>query len=484
MSDIISYIKNNYSNIHKNELEGIAEKLVEYYNPIISHWIRYSYGGGRYEQISPVAISASKKEFQIKIESALNTFIFNKKHYENNRDINSYLRKVIKNTALSSIKFNVTNDKRQSFYACPVCKYYGIKQKLSLHDGSLFCQHCSDELDFILKNSILGIEPKFRFISLFLNHSKKGIKCPHCCRFIPNSSLEKNNNHCAYPDCGKKVEDMTNEKVHPTISLKFALFNIDDETDYNVRKISSASTNGLENLTIKYDIINDLNLLYSVINEQRILVQRSNLKCTKIQKKLMYDAFDNMVKKYPEDMIQYLVNRKPVDFSIQPVIFQEYVNLIENSLPFDIKKNGKIIKIDSVLDSNLALFCGESKYNTEVKSGGVILNETKETYVGRRQFKDYGPCFIGKLIDVIDNNSGQSILKKVKDYTFIKININDVKEGTPVTVHHYRILPHYEMGALVFLQRIRKKIVDSVYFRKFGTKRSAKGKDNVTGKII
>ena len=50
----------------------------------------------------------------------------------------------------------------------------------------------------------------------------------------------------------------------------------------------------------------------------------------------------------------------------------------------------------------------------------------------------------------------------------------DVGPGTPVEVTHYFINSHYEIGPMVYLQRIRKKIVDKIFFKMHGTKREAR----------
>jgi len=49
-----------------------------------------------------------------------------------------------------------------------------------------------------------------------------------------------------------------------------------------------------------------------------------------------------------------------------------------------------------------------------------------------------------------------------------------IEKNIPVTVSHFRIPSHYELGSLVYLQRIRRQIVDSVYFRLNNKKRPLK----------
>jgi hypothetical protein len=178
-------------------------------------------------------------------------------------------------------------------------------------------------------------------------------------------------------------------------------------------------------------------------------------------------------------MVSYLVHRKQsADFPIQAKIFQEYVRLMQNALPCTIIRGNKEYEIVSLMDPNISLFEGISVFDAAVRSDHTIPNNTVETYTGGRKFKDYGPCFIGLVIDVIDRRTkdaeseGKSIRDKVTDYSFVQIKVSDdVSPGTPVTVKHYRMASHYEMGSLVYLQRIRKRLVDSVYFRMHKKKR-------------
>jgi hypothetical protein len=51
-------------------------------------------------------------------------------------------------------------------------------------------------------------------------------------------------------------------------------------------------------------------------------------------------------------------------------------------------------------------------------------------------------------------------MSAVKDYSFSKIRVQDIEPGTPVTVTHLRVPPHYQMGGMAYVNRIRKKIVE------------------------
>ena len=134
------------------------------------------------------------------------------------------------------------------------------------------------------------------------------------------------------------------------------------------------------------------------------------------------------------------------------------------------EKGGKKIDIVSLTAPELSLFTGISKYDSKVAADGSIPNETKEEYIGGRKYINHGPCFIGKLISVVDKSTGESVMSNVREYTFSKIS-TDLEPGTPVEVTHFRIPSHYEMKGMVFLQRIRRQLVDSIYLRLHKKKR-------------
>ena len=50
-----------------------------------------------------------------------------------------------------------------------------------------------------------------------------------------------------------------------------------------------------------------------------------------------------------------------------------------------------------------------------------------------------------------------------------------VPVNTLLTVVHFRIPPHYEMYSLVNLQRVRRRVVDSIYKRLHGETRPLRG---------
>src|SRR5690606_12115260 len=102
-----------------------------------------------------------------------------------------------------------------------------------------------------------------------------------------------------------------------------------------------------------------------------------------IQKLLMYEAFQEMLENFPEEMVSYLVHRKQnSDFPIQSRIFQTYARLMEEALPIDLVINGKKYSILSLTDPFLQLFTGISEFEAVVQDNYVIPNNTVERYVG------------------------------------------------------------------------------------------------------
>jgi hypothetical protein len=176
-------------------------------------------------------------------------------------------------------------------------------------------------------------------------------------------------------------------------------------------------------------------------------------------KLFVYQAFKELLLEFPDEMVEYLMHSSRTG-GFQHKVFQKYISLLESSFPFLIKKNKKIIKVDNLLDENLCLFDGISTFEGVVEDG-LIKNSTKEYYIGGRKASYAKPYYIGKLLNIIDNN-GNCILSSVTEYSFSKIKIKDIVSGTPVVVTHLRIPPHYQMGGMVYVNRIRKNIVDEI----------------------
>lgn len=503
IQDIFKKIEERIGIISDEDINTwIIGELMISYNNRIRFFAKKAYG--TYSSTSgvsttpDVAIKAFVEMAKISLKGALHTFIIKKEHWKQNRNLNSYLLKTISNL---SGTITTQNNARQKVVKpiCPACKYFGHREILVQESSLLRCSHCSSEetrLASEIKNiNSLDLQQEYKLRKMFSLHSKKGFKCPECNRFIPISAKTSSVITCPYKNClfSGPAENLQ-QVSHPSGSV--FLYNISlspGEQPFihnfyrfgngsNSEKLLLNSSAAITSEPTAEDELNALEqyndekeILLSVIDEQKKTIKRLNYQGTVIQKTLMYQAYTNMIEKFPEEMVSYLVHRKQqAEFPVQPKIFQEYVRLIENHLPFSVKKGGRTVDICSLTDPNLSLFLGKSIYEAEVIDGLAIPNKTKEVYIGGIKHRNYGPCFIGRLIDVKNKDTNESLLKHVKQHSFIQIFMdNHIPIGTQVVVSHFRIPSHYEMDSMVFLQKIRRNIVDSVYFKMHKKKRIA-----------
>lgn len=212
-----------------------------------------------------------------------------------------------------------------------------------------------------------------------------------------------------------------------------------------------SSQNNENNLNVK--------ILKEIINSQKNVVEFSSSNLMLKQKLLAYQAIYNLLDQFPTEMTNYLLNDSRSG-GFQHKIFQEYVMLLEKSLPFFVKIKKTSHKIESLLDVNLSIFDGISNFNSIINDKLIIKNNTSEFYIGGRKASYAKPYYIGKLLSVTDKKNNESLNHNIVDYSFSKIKMKDVKPGTEVQVTHLRVPPHYQMGAMVYINRARKLIVD------------------------
>lgn len=483
MSSIIDYINTEAENIKKEDIDSknIVNDLITYYKPKIN-----SLAYKTYDSTSNVSRLAFESQVKDVIQQALDTYLFGYKHWKKDRDINTYLL-----TCLNRLSSRILHKDKYATNVpvCPACRHYGDRQYLRHESKLLKCDSCAESISYLEDkvNKVdraqkLAYESRLRLHKIFETHSRKGYKCPDCSKFIPASYIKEYGVSCPYDNCAyfgqlRELRPMT----HPLgVSYKNLLSL--DNTDRNNPKLDFKNLIPAQDVSadVRLEILQDfeskLNILDEVLIMQKARLCKNNMNCPEkiLLKKLMYETYQAMIKKYPEDMISYLVhlNHAPED-PIQSKIFQQYISIVENHLPFSIYKNGSLKEIFSLQDPNLNLFLGVSEFNAIVTNNSIIPNNTIETY---NELKKSSPCFIGYLIDVIDLNTDKSIKNKVLNYSFVDIKMHrKIEPGTKVAVTHLRIPPHYEMMGMVNLQRIRRKIVDSVYFKINGVKRPTKG---------
>lgn len=491
--DIIAKINEKAESLEEKDLnDWVISDLMALYKGRIDAHAQRVYGAAS----GSVAKNAFRESAKETLLRGLNTFIFKSQHWRTGRDINTYLLTCIKRLA-DQIFWDQSSAKRANLLICPACRELGTKAWLNSEAKHWRCPVCTIELDRLtdtIKNKkitgsdLAAARSRMQLHKSFALHSRRGYRCgePSCNRFIPETLNGKFGIQCPYPDCDffGNVEDL-HDMSHPSALTHRQMISLNAPLKNGSSNGGSATANQIsmqdmlkgdeispdEKIAIKQSFKNEYSVLMTIIDQQIAGVKRTNSNGTKIQKLLMYEAFKSMCQKNPEDMVSYLVHLKQsTDVPIQVRIFQEYIELLENALPFTIEKRGEKIDIISVSDPYLGLFTGLSVFDAVVKDNGSIPNNTIETYTGSRMYKMFGPCFIGKLIDVVDKATGESVLSKIKSYSFVQIE-SSLPPGTNLTVSHYRIPAHYEMGNLVFLQRIRRHLVDKVYFRLHGNKR-------------
>ena len=329
---------------------------------------------------------------------------------------------------INSLYKPIKNNQPQKTYTCPGCSYLG---KTSTLQGNYYlkCNQCVINL-----SKTQNTKEKY-FYNTFSNHTSLGYRCPDCKRFMP-----KNNNtdsiSCPYFDCLFVGSISSLKKMHhPTIE--------------GSSEITLVTKTNQENSPIKEVIEFQLNnLLYT------------NFNFTVKHKVLVYQAILQLLAEYPQQITDYLLYESRTG-GFQHKIFQRYISLLEASFPFVIKKNNKVIRINNLLDDNLSLFSGISTFEGIIENN-IIKNNTQEYYIGGRLASYSKPYYIGKLLNIVDKNNKNCLMENVVEYTFSKIKVRDIVSNTPVIVTHLRVPPHYQMGGMVYVNRIRKKIVDQL----------------------
>jgi len=480
----INNININAYKIQESDIDSLVDGLMDHFSPRIHTLSTYVYGASQ-----GVALSAFKEYASATIHKGLYTFMFKSQHWRSGRSIGPYLLTCLSKLA-DSLKSDVDFVKKISIPICPACKMLGDREYLIYEGKLLRCQACTRDSYRLesLKNRTSHDELVYRLRRVFSLHSRKGHHCPDCERFIPDSFIKTSESirvSCPYDNCGwfGVISDLE-PMAHPlglssgsTVSLNAQILggSADSKTTEFQDRLDAQDVNPDIKIEQTERYHRELGIAKAVISAQK--ARFSKMPMSKVIKKYsMYQAFEILLEQDPAGMIGYLIHGKSIgERPIQSLIFQTYIELIENKLPFKIEdEDGNLVEIFSLLDSGLNLFLGTSEYNAYVRESGLVSNNTYEIFVGA---KCNGPCFIGLLCDITDDK-GKSLLPEVEYYTFSNIKMkNTVPQNTPVRVVHFRIPPHYEMYSLVNLQRVRRKIVDSIYKRLHGEARPLKGSD-------
>lgn len=312
-------------------------------------------------------------------------------------------------------------------YDCPACLYLNKTSDVK-YKYNCICAICTASLAQET-NPI-----KRKLMLAYATHSKSGYRCPDCEEFLPQSLAVNNIIACPFPSCLFSGRIDTLKKMrHPFVKAP--------------------------SITTVNPSIDNSSPILELIDDRINVLQYTSVSCTIKQKTFVYQAFANLLRKNPIEMSQYLLEGKRGD-RLQPKLFQEYVSILENNLPFTYKTSSGIIQVDSIAHPKFNPFDGLSKFDTIVEDNQTIKNKTSELYIGSRKSYYCQPYYIGKLLDIVGDD-GNSLLGNVIDYSFSTIRTN-LPQGTKVHVSHLRIPAHYQIGILSHINRIRKSISDSL----------------------
>jgi hypothetical protein len=354
-------------------------------------------------------------------------------------------------------KVSADGDKKKaSDYICPGCLFLGMATLVSF-DKVFRCEECRDQLKS-------ATDPKkVFFYKTFAFHNKRGYRCPDCSRFIPHPLENVATVSCPYFDCAfvgaykdLRVMHHTTSQTNPE---KLVLDVTQDGTRFFKDSLVADGMSALDSLQLKEDLQHRVDIIQEVIDSQISHISYSSSDFTIKHKQCVYQAFGSILSRQPEEMVAYLLEGSRSG-GFQHKVFQEYIRLLEESMPFSVKKGNKRYRIDNLLSEHLSIFSGISVFSGVITDRLDIKNGTTEYYIGGRKGSYTEPYYIGKLLSVLHTETKEPLLHLVKEYSFSRIKFRDMDPGTPVTVTHLRIPPHYQMGGMVYVNRVRKKIVE------------------------
>lgn len=397
-----------------------------------------------------VSARALLVELQEELKTGCVTFINKNDEMD---ELDSYLFYIANDFYKKKVKSQV---KKLTEYLCPSCLFLGKETRI-LYVNKLFrCDDCETELKS-------ATDPKrIAFFRVFFKHNKNGYHCEDCDRFIPHPLDDSPIVSCPYYDCCFVGSTSSLKRMHhPNLQSNAEMLTLDGSKKGQSFKdvIPDFAIDAQSQLEVQEVLDTKVKLLSDIIESQSSSIPYNSSDFTIKHKHLTYQAFSILLKKYPFDMVEYLLHGSRSG-GFQNKAFQEYIRLLEESLPFTFKKNKKSYKVESLLDDNLNLFDGISTFEAIVNDKLGIKNNTKEFYIGGRKAAYTKPFYIGKLLSVVNKSTKNSLMENVIEYSFSKIKMKNVTPGTEVIVTHLRVPPHYQMGGMVYINRIRKKIVD------------------------
>jgi len=464
---VVARIDDQADSLTEEDLDWAVPELIEHFTDRFRALSHLAYDAKPEDGDTP--LNAFKREVEETVRRACEYYLFRSEHWRSeSRSIGPYVIRCVTAYA-KDVRAEVNANKRIHLPTCPACRLLGKQKWMIKLDGSglLHCKLCDEKIEYLQTQEgkrTERMEYELRLRKIFVRHSRKGRRCPSCSRFIPDSYLAAYGISCPYDDCTWfGVTDELEPMSHPVGLCHESLLSLNDKP--NTKKplhadaeaqdfIADDQVDPFMSAQIAQQRQQELDLLTDVIDGLIERVKREK-RSRAIKKLLMFKAYRSMVDRQPDDMIAYLVHQSYAGtIPIQSQIFQAYVRIVDNAIPFEIMPGRETFEVYSLQDENLDVFHGLSKYEAVVDDEGSVPNNTQEKHNGNR-------CFIGMVCDVVDDH-GNSLVSKIDHYTFSYIRLAGVPAGTKVRVTHLRLPAHYEMGGLVQLQRVRKAIVERI----------------------
>jgi hypothetical protein len=470
--EIINVIQDE--NFNLDSLDDVAQKII----PCLQHNIDLL-SSRIVPQITTGDLLLTRQAFQLRVKSvikyALHTYISNKR-WQTNIKLYPYLLKSINRFGNVIIAENQCDTKTRAIQnVCPACKEYKMREVLDFDGKSFLCNNCYLKINDISKEikncsdsiTLDYLEKKLYFVKSFSKHSKDGVKCPNCNRFVPESCYIDDFLICPYPKCNADCSEAIPMK-HPVQVIKRYTVDI----NYKPKELEGTNYSGIY-CTDKEDAFNLLDDEEDLKNKKEIIqnVIRMQKKTHANLKKMpnkycMYEAFEYILQNFPEDMVKYItIGGQRDGISIQSMIYQAFCNKMEKYLPIRFFTKGQQVLIENVLDSRLHLYDGAKQFTNFVDQNNCVkkkiqYNLDKNTFEKSIETQD---SFIAKIFSITDQY-GCELIDFVDEYNFTSVkmkNDDKVKPGTVLTIKYYSIRPNYTLGSMIYLQRIKKKLKDS-----------------------
>lgn len=405
-----------------------------------------------YQSHSSVALRAYQQIVSERLTKATDYFV--QQHYDD-----QFLERYL----LGTLKWTYRQMRLQGKQTCLVCPGCKSRQDISflleVSEG-LVCEACSLNL-----NSTNEPQVK-KMYAAFAEHTRKGYRCPSCSRFMPQNQQELTVD-CPYPNCdfSGNLADLQ-VMTHPVIHANG--WNYSETNPKTAHKDNFIVGPKEINYLVSSDEAQQLKVLITeTIQEQIATLSYKGTPATRMVRQCIYQAFLAALEQDPDLMIEYLsqTQRNNKQAGIQVKVFQEFTKILEQTLPYSYEQQGEKVQITSLLDPHLSIFDGESIFRTRIEHQ-TIRNNTQEIWSGKSGLKQM-PYYLGKVLEIKNLSTDDNLLPLVQEYNCQEIKLNtDLLDLQEVEVRHLRIIPHYCSGAFVYIQRLKKKIVEKVLARK------------------